>query len=275
MPSEKIVLLGKGCYDDIPDELTLTTIPTIAELDLVSAEDFDRTMLENILPKSVEEKVDFYKLLEIDYQWVTRCLRMLNYGPYHETNAIMCDQCGTTSRGQYMVNLNNIACKPLPDGFVNEIKIGRDEWIDFKGDVIIKLPTIRQVLNAYKDKAFQKADGTSDRQLARLCYMITSIAGKTTMTPVEIRLFIEKELSPADYYILKGVVNELTDYGLRAGGTAKCPKCGNEDAAFLALSDDRFFRLSLSALRQWKLDRNKRKENIVPGSQAAPVREHR
>lgn len=271
MPSEKLILLGRGCYTDIPDEITLTSVPTISELDLVGAEDFDRTMLENILPKAVEEKIDFYKLLEIDYQWVTRCLRILNYGPYHETNAIMCDQCGTTTRGQYLVNLNNVACKPLPEGFVNEIKIGRDQWIDFNGDIIVRLPTIRQVTNAYKDKAFLKADGTGDRQLARLCYMITSISGKTTMTPVEIRLFIEKELSPADYFILKGVVNELTDYGLRAGGTTRCPKCGNDDAAFLALSDDRFFRLPLSALRQWKLDRSQRKEDIISGSKTKKV----
>ena len=39
--SEKIELLGKGLYDDIPDQLTLKNIPTASELDYVGAEDFD------------------------------------------------------------------------------------------------------------------------------------------------------------------------------------------------------------------------------------------
>lgn len=40
--SEKIQLLGKGMYKDIPDELTLNAIPTSAELDYVGGEDFFR-----------------------------------------------------------------------------------------------------------------------------------------------------------------------------------------------------------------------------------------
>ena len=110
--SEKIELLGKGLYDSIPDELTLTNIPTASELDYVGSEDFDEVMINKILPKAVEEKIDFRQLLEIDYQWVCRCLRILNYGPYFTTGAILCDKCGQ-SYGEYRVNLETIDCKPL------------------------------------------------------------------------------------------------------------------------------------------------------------------
>ena len=80
--SEKIQLLGKGLYKDIPDELTLKSIPTGSELDYVGAEDFDEVMLTKILPSCIEEDINPKQLLEIDYQWVLRCLRIINYGPY-------------------------------------------------------------------------------------------------------------------------------------------------------------------------------------------------
>ena len=254
--SEKVQLLGKGLYTDIPDELTLKSMPTISELDYVGSEDFEATMLDKILPSAVEEKVDFHQLLEIDFQWVCRCLRLLNFGPYHTTNSIFCDKCGKTFYGEFQVNLQTIACKTLPEGFVNDIVIKKDEFIDFEGDIHFKLPTIQQTINAYKDKAFQTASGKVNRELARICYMITSIKGKSGLTPVEVKLMIQKDLSPADYLVLKERVDELSDYGLRAGGLAQCPKCGSKEAAFIALVDDRYFRPTVGNLREWKHDRS-------------------
>lgn len=257
--SETVELLGKGLYDDIPDVLTLKSIPTASELDAVGSEDFDKVMLEEILPQAVEEKIDFSKLLEIDFQWVCRCLRILNYGPYHTTNVIFCDKCGS-SYGDYLVNLQTIPCKPLPEDFVNDIVIHKDEFLDFGGDVHIKLPTIRQMLNARKDKAFQNSEGQTNREFSRLCYMISSIKNKNTLTPPEIKILIQDQMSSADYMLLKGRVRELSDYGLRAGGTTTCPKCGSKEAGFLAFVDDRFFRPSMGALRQWKNDRSSGRE---------------
>lgn len=271
MITEKIELLGKGLYENIPDVLTLSAIPTISELEYASGEDFDETMLEKILPKAVEENIDFKQLLEIDYQWICRCLRILNYGPYHTTNAIFCDKCGKTSYGEYIVNLNTIKCKPLPEGFVNDITISRDEFLDFDGDIHIKLPTIQKMLNSYKDKAFQTPDGKPMRELARICYMISSISGNSNLTPIEIKIKVQNELSSADYIILKDRVSELTDYGLRAGGATSCPKCGSPGAAFIALVDDRFFRPTMGDLRRWKHDRNTGKDQDVPGSTSAII----
>lgn len=271
MISEKIELLGKGLYSSIPDVLTLKNIPTASELEYVGSEDFDKTMLESILPASIEESVNLDELLEIDYQWICRCLRLLNYGPYYTTNAIFCSECGNTSYGEYQVNLNTIACNPIPAGFVNDIKISKDEFIDFQGDITLKLPTIRQILNAYKDKAFQTADGKTNRELARMCYMITSIKGKKNLTPVDIKLMIQNNLSAADYVILKDCVNNLTDFGLRAGGTAQCPKCGDKHAAFIALADDKFFRPTVGNLKQWKHDKRSGADKDVSGNTSADV----
>lgn len=269
--TEQIELLGKGLYKDIPDVLTLKQLPTASELDYVGSEDFEKTMLEKILPQAVEEKINFEDLLEIDFQWILRCLRILNYGPYHTTNAIFCSECGSTSYGEYSVNLNTIGCKSLPDGFVNDIVVKADEFIDFDGDIHLKLPTIRKMLNANKDKAFQSSGGRRNTELARICYMISSIKNKKQLTPVEYKMIIQNDLSSADYMVLKQRVSELVDYGLRAGGSAVCPKCGNPDATFLALVDDRFFRPTLGDLRKWKHDRSSGEDKNISRSKTNSV----
>ena len=253
--SEQIELLGKGLYKDIPGTLTLTSIPTASELDYVGSEDFEQTMLDTILPQAVKEKIDFKQLLEIDFQWICRCLRILNYGPYYTTSAIFCSKCNQTSYGEYRVDLTTVDCKPLPEGFVNDIVVSKDQFLDYDKDIHLKLPTIQAMLNAGKDSAFKNKDGQVNRELSRICYMISSIGNKTALTPIEVKMTILNQLSSADYTILRGVVNELADYGLRAGGHVTCPKCKNQDAAFIALMDDKFFRPTLGDLREWKNSR--------------------
>lgn len=263
--SEKIELLGKGLYGNIPDVLTLTSIPTASELDYVGGEDFDKTMLETIFPKAIEEKdIDFYQLLEIDYYWICRCLRILNYGPYFTTNAIFCGDCGKITYGDYSVDVRTVAVNPLPEGFTNDVVIKKDEFLDFNKDVHLRLMTIADKLNSDKDKAFQDAKGNKNSDLARLCYCITSIGNDSKIAPVEIKWKLENALSPADYLILKNRVYELTDFGLRSGGTCGCPKCQGRNASFLAMVDDRFFRPTLGDLRNWKHDRSSGKvENLL------------
>lgn len=256
MISETIELLGKGVYTDIPNVLTLTNLPTSSELEYVGSEDFDKTMVESILPACIEEKINVGNLLELDYLWVCRCLRLLNFGPYHTTNAIFCKDCDNYTKGEFQVNLNTIECIPLPDGFVNELVITKDEFVDFEGDIVFKLPTIRETMNYQKDTAFQLPNGFN-RTLAKLCYTIKSIKGKTNFTPIELKMFLQKELSAADYIILKNKVSEMSDYGLRAGGAVQCPKCGSINGRYVAFPDDRFFRPTVGNLKQWKYDRSK------------------
>ena len=261
--SEKIQLLGKGLYKDIPDEITLKAIPTGSELDYVGAEDFDVTMLEKILPSCIEENINPKHLLEIDYYWVLRCLRILNYGPYIKVGTIFCDKCGTTSEGEYMVNITTVDCLPIPEGFTNSVIISKDEFLDFNKDIEIHLPTIQEVMNSRKDNQFKDAMGRTNRKLARICYMITSIGG-AKLDPVSIRMTIQKELSSADYIILSERINQLVDYGLRIGGTTTCPKCKDPGAGFLSFIDERFFRPTMDLLRRWREDSNGRRdvENI-------------
>ena len=134
MLSEKTALLSKGMYKDIPDVITLKSIPTSSELEFVGSEDFDKTMLDVIFPQAIEEKFDYYSLLEIDYQWICRCLRILNYGPYYTTNSIFCGNCQQISYGEYQVDLRSVNVIPLPEGYKNDITISRDEFIDFGKD---------------------------------------------------------------------------------------------------------------------------------------------
>ena len=256
MISEKCELLGKGLYGGaIPDTLTLKSIPTASELDYVGSEDFDKVMLEKILPMAVEEKIDFYNLLEIDYQWLCRCLRILNYGPYHTVNTIFCPDCHQTTHGDYSVNLYTIDCVSLPQGFKNDITISKDEFIGFNEDISLRLPTIKDILQAYQDKLFANSDGTINRELARICYCITAIGNRKGMTPMEIKAYLLRNLKVADYRILKEVMNDLTNYGLRIAGRTKCPNCHSDRGTFIALTDDKFFRPTLGDLRNWKRDR--------------------
>lgn len=271
MISETIELLGKGLYKNIPDVLTLKSIPTVSELEYVGSEEFDKTMIEKILPQAIEEKIDCYELLEIDYQWICRALRILNYGPYYTTSTIFCTKCNSTSRGEYRVNLQTVGCKTLPSDFVNELTISRDEFMDFNGDVALHLLTIREALNCYKDVAFQTPDGRVNRDFARICYMVSSIGTHKNLNPIDAQAVIKRDFSSADYILLKNTVNELTDYGLRAGGTTQCPKCHDMSAAFIALADDKFFRPTMGDLKQWKLDRNSRRDENTSGSKATTV----
>lgn len=59
--SEQIELLGKGLYQDkgIPNILTLEAIPTISELEYVSSEDFDKTMIERSCRALLKKKLIF------------------------------------------------------------------------------------------------------------------------------------------------------------------------------------------------------------------------
>lgn len=251
MVSEKIQLLGKGLYKSIPDEITIHAIPTASELDYVSAEDFEATMLDKIFPKAIEEDCNWRELLEIDFHWICRCLRITNYGPYHNVNTLYCEKCGAANKGDFTVDLRAVECIPLPDGFVNKIVITKDKFIDFEKDITIHLPTIQEAMNAEKDKSFTP----EQQELARICYMISSIGNTSDMTPFEIKAAIQKQLSPADYIVLKDEVTHAVNYGLRAGGKCVCPKCGDTGASFLAFVNDRYFRVSVAALRKWRADR--------------------
>lgn len=275
--TEKIELLGKGLYKDIPDVLTLKSLPTSTELDYVSAEDFDKVMLEKIFPAAIEEKINFNNLLEMDYYWICRCLRILNYGPYYTANTIFCPDCGNTSRGDFQVDLRTVDVKTLPENFDNNILISKDNFLDFDGDITVSLPTISKMRQAEQDSIFKDPEGRTNRELSRLCYMITSIKGKNTLTVLDIKSIIEKKLSAADYVILKDMVHNYTNYGLTAGGHCACPRCRQMNATFLALIDDRFFRPSLGDLKSWKIERagsnagDRREDEDVRGNKTKSV----
>lgn len=254
--SEKIALLGKGLYKDIPDVLTLKAIPTATELDYVGGDDFQKTMLDVIFPQAIEEKCNFRDLLQIDFDWVCRGLRILNYGPYYTTNAIFCPDCDQVSRGEYQVDLMNVDVKMLPEGFTNKIVISKNEFLDFDQDITLSLPTIQDFMNAEKDQLFVDKNGDTDIKLAKLCYMIKAIGANNKLTPLQTMGIIKNKMSAADYQILKELAKNLTDYGLRAGGSTGCPKCNSRNAMFMALVDDRFFRPTMGDLRTWKANRN-------------------
>ena len=69
----------------------------------------------------------------------------------------------------------------------------------------------------------------------------------------------------------KDEVRNLTNYGLRAGGVAQCPNCGSNEASFIALNDDRFFRPTLGNLRKWKDDKRQRRSEDAARNTAANV----
>ena len=257
--SEKITLLGKNLYKDIPDELTLQAIPTASELEYVSAEDFDTVMLEKVLPSAVKEKINFNNLLEMDYYWILRCLRILNYGPYFTTNTIYCPDCGL-STGEYRANLETVPTIPLPESLTeNDIVIDRNNFISYSDNVHIHLLTIKERMNADKDNFFKDEEGNVNTELSRICYMINQIGTQDGMTPIDVKTFINQKLEPADYLILKAKIKEATDYGLRGGGNVKCPKCGNVEGTFIAYINPRYFRPTLGDLQAWKLDRTERR----------------
>lgn len=274
MMSEKIQLLCGDLYKDIPKELTMSAIPTVSELDYVGSEDFEATMLDKILPQAIKEKINFRELFEIDFYWVCRCLRILNYGPYFTTNAVYCPDCNTTSRGEYIVDLRTVGCKMLPEGFNNHIVISKDEFLDYDKDITIRLLTIQEVLNCAQDKAFAVGDRGINRSYSKVCYSVKAIGERTDLNPIDVKVEIEEHMSSADYIILRDRVTDLVDYGLRLGGSTVCPACGQKNATYVALVDDRFLRPTLGDLKQWKADRSSGKVEDGAGDKATAVRKH-
>jgi hypothetical protein len=266
--SEKLELLGH--YSDIPSTITIKSLPTASELDYVGAEDFETTMLDKIFPTAIEEDFNYRNLLEIDFQWVCRALRILNYGPYFTTNRIYCPDCGELSRGEYKVDLMNIDCIPLPENFTNTLTIDKSEFMDFNKSITIHLLTINEALMARNDPMFNDATGRSNLEFARMCYMITSIGGDKK-SPVDVMSALNTSLSPADYILLKNKVNELVNYGLRMGGKTRCPKCKRTEATFIALVDDRFFRPTVGDILEWRNSRSSGGNKNIPADKAGTV----
>ena len=274
MLSETVVLLGQGIYKTVPDSIKINALPTASELEYVSSEDFDSTMVKSILPQVVEnsDSMDFSELLEIDYEWICRCLRMKSYGPYFTTNRIYCPECNKVHEGSYKVDLRCVGINPLPDNFVNTITISHEEFIDFKEDIVMKLMTVKDHMAMIQDKLFQRSDGTRNISLSRLCYMIKQIGTKKNLTPVDVRTSILKNFSAADYEILKDLVAKEDNYGLQISGSVNCPVCGSKDAYFIALQQDKFFRPSVGDIREFKSAIRSGDWKELPGDPSGYVR---
>ena len=134
----------------------------------------------------------------------------------------------------------------------------------------MKLLTIQERINAFQDQLFVTG-GKVNREFARLCYSITSIGNEKQVTPINVKLAIEQKLSRADYIILADTAKELSNYGLRAGGSTTCPVCGAKNAAYIALVDDRFLRPSVGDLKAGRNDRRARYDENSARSETAAV----
>jgi len=243
--SEKLQLLCK--YDNIPSELTISAILTEDELRYVGDESFLDLMLTVILPKVVAEDVDFYKLFEIDFNWICRCLRILSFGPIYTTNSIFCDSCHNTTYGEYKVNLNSVKCIPIPDDTPEIMRVSKHEFIDFDKDIFFKLPTIGEIQNMMKNQLFIRKDTVIDALLGRLCCMITCIGDQVDISDKSILDIFKNKMISADYQILRAIINQMTNFGLESCGKTQCPRCKSIDATFIALPDDRYY------VRPWEL----------------------
>lgn len=244
--SERVQLLGR--YENIPPELTISCISTDDELRYVGDESFVDLMLNVILPKLVSENVNFNDLLEIDFHWLCRCLRILSFGPIHTTNSIFCTKCHSTTYGEYKVNLNTIVCTPIPEDIPEIQRISKHEFIEYDKDIFFKLLTMSQIDKLYKDPLFQQKDGRVDTLLGHMCYMIITV-GDEEVTPRKVLDILKSNMISADFCILRELMSMMADFGLKSFGKTSCPnhKCKSQEASFMALADDRYY------VRPWEL----------------------
>lgn len=137
-------------------------MPTATELEYVGAEDFDKAMVNDVLPKVVDdsEGMDFSELYDFDYDWLCRCLRLKSYGPYFTTNRIFCPDCNDVHRGEYQVDLRSVPITPMPKGFVNDLTVDAEEFIDCKDRISFKLLTVKDKMHIDQDTMFDRSDGT-------------------------------------------------------------------------------------------------------------------
>lgn len=276
MLSEKVVLIAQDAYSTIPNELNVNAVPTATELEYVGAEDFDKAMVHDVLPKVVDDSqgMDFSELYDFDYDWLCRCLRLKSYGPYFTTNRIFCPDCNDVHRGEYQVDLRSVPITPMPKWFVNDLTVDADEFIDCKDRISFKLLTVKDKMHIDQDAMFDRSDGTKNLSLARLCYQIKSIGNQKDMTPLDVRQYITKKMSAADYEILKDCVAKLTNFGMHVMGYTACPVCGSKNAYYIALQQDKFFRPSVGDIKQYKSAIRSGDWKKLPGNPAEYVRKH-
>lgn len=276
MLSEKVVLIARDAYSTIPNELNVNAVPTATELEYVGAEDFDKAMVNDVLPKVVDdsEGMDFSELYDFDYDWLCRCLRLKSYGPYFTTNRIFCPDCNDVHRGEYQVDLRSVPITPMPKGFVNDLTVDAEEFIDCKDRISFKLLTVKDKMHIDQDTMFDRSDGTKNLSLARLCYQIKSIGNQKDMTPLDVRQYITKKMSAADYEILKDCVAKLTNFGMHVMGYTACPVCGSKNAYYIALQQDKFFRPSVGDIKQYKSAIRSGDWKKLPGNPSEYVRKH-
>ena len=255
MLSESVILLGQDIYKTIPNQININAVPTASELEYVGAEDFDRTMVMSIFPKVVDESdgMDFTELLEIDYDWICRCLRIKSYGPYITTNRIYCNDCNDVHKGEFQVDLRTVGLTPLPSNCSTTVKISSEDFIYCKDDFELRLLTMKDRLVQQQDTLFDRKDGTRDGAFANICYMVKRIGTDDTVTPIDVRNYIKSKMESIDYEILKTEVSERTNFGLHVMGSVECPVCHGNDAYFIALRQDKFFRPSMGDIKQYKL----------------------
>lgn len=240
--SEKVSLLST--YPDIPSVLTISAITTEHELELVSSEDYDRTMIDSIFPKVIKEDIEFYTLLEIDYQWLCRCIRMLSYGNEVTARSIICDDCEAVCQGEYKVDFRYVDCKPLPVGFNNQCKVQTWETFDESIFVRFHLLTIREYLDVLDTLYLYDNNAV----LSRVCHMIDKVNDIQLDNPVKAKEYILNTMSAAEYQMICNQMLQRADYGLRSYGSIKCPKCKSNNARFLMLPNDIYFT------RPWELN---------------------
>lgn len=227
--SEKLRLLGS--YQDIPQTLTISAMTTELELMLVSSEDYYQSMIDDIFPNIISEKFNYLNLLEVDFQWICRCLRILSYGPETTITAITCPDCGQVSYGEYKINFNSVGCSEIP----NRLRSGRDVIYIGDNEFWYHLLTMKEVISLSDQPDVHK--------------LVSMICGYSHYIDddIETKLYWVNKLSCAEYVILSSKLKEVSNLGLCDRGNVQCPKCFSKNSVFILPKDDKFF------VRPWEL----------------------
>lgn len=209
------------------------------EMKLMTAKEEDILMNQNLIKKGIvldtllealiiNKNVKLNDLLLCDKNALYIAARRLAYGDNYGPLDIKCNKCG--EKNEKTINLNEIKIKEL--NFSKYTK--GDNKFEFvlpysKRTVTFKLLTHfddKQIESELKTAAKLFKNNGSSELTTRLKFMITSIDGNTDK--VEIRKFVETELTSRDSLSLRTYMKEVTP-DIDSSFNFVCEHCANEE----------------------------------------------
>lgn len=271
------LLGGSNFYgEDVPKTITIKTTTTGDELEKCAAEAFHNVMVEKILPRCIEPKFNFRKLLEIDYNIILRKMLAVSCGPFVKPTNLTCSDCGAFIKNpEELASLETVETTPIPEDIGDEIVCPAGELLYNEDEIHLRFTRVSNILSdsALLQKLRQANANITREQLQyelsmnRLAYLLKSAGPPEEQKPFadfNFAIGYLKRMDANDIRMLAKFYSDATTYGDSPLVKTKCPVCQGHNAEFQNVITAYSFRPTVEQLRAWR-DLRRAESQAVPG----------